>query len=198
MQQHLEKILEDMDILRPFALQNQENNAELRSTMRRIIQHVEHLQRTPTISPTHHQSIVALLAQLLDAEHGILVKGHHDTGLSEQDHLQLQTHVAERQNMLQAIQQDWPALQIFLNNCQDLLGKAPVTNADLGQQVRELEKVLREHLHQDGQLRTELNQFINALQGSIGSVLHVLDEVGEDAPELKQTQSILQHDLPDD
>ncbi|MDQ6968436.1 MAG: diguanylate cyclase [Mariprofundaceae bacterium] len=198
MQQHLEQILDDMDILRPFALQNQENNAELRSTMRRIIQHVEYLQRNPSISPTQHQSIVALLAQLLDAEHGTLLKGHHDTGLSEQDHLQLQTHVAERQDMLRAIQQDWPALQIFLSNCQDLLGKAPATKADLSQQVRELEKVLREHLHQDGQLRTELNQFINALQGSIGSVLHVLDEVGEDAPELKQTQSILQHDLPDD
>jgi len=198
MQRHLEQILEDMDILRPFALQNQESNAELRSTMRRIVQHVEHLQRTPNITPEHHQFIVVLLAQLLDAEHGILLKGHRDTGLSEQEHLQLQTHVAERKKMLQAIQQDWPALQIFLNNCQDLLGQAPTTNDDLGQHIRELEKCLREHLHQDGQLRTELNQFINALQGSIGSVLHVLDEVGEDAPELKQTQSILQHDLPDD
>ncbi|MBN4082596.1 GGDEF domain-containing protein [Mariprofundus ferrooxydans] len=198
MQRHLEQILEDMDILRPFALQNQENNAELRSTMRRIIQHVEHLQRTPSIAPAHHQSIVTLLAQLLDVEHGILLKGQHNTDLSEQEQEQLQTHVSERQNMLQAIQQDWPALQTFLNNCQDLLGKTPTTNDDLGQQVRGLEKYLREHLHHDGQLRTELNQFINALQGSIGSVLHVLDEVGEDAPELKQTQSILQHDLPDD
>lgn len=198
MQRHLEQILEDMDILRPFALQNQENNAELRSTMRRIIQHVEHLQRTPSITPAHHQSIVTLLAQLLDVEHGMLIKSQHDAGLSEQEQEQLQTHVGERQNMLQAIQQDWPALQTFLNNCQDLLGKTPATNDDLGQQVRGLEKCLREHLYQDGQLRAELNQFINALQGSIGSVLHVLDEVGEDAPELKQTQSILQHDLPDD
>ncbi len=198
MQRHLEQILEDMDVLRPFALQNQENNAELRSTMRRIIQHIEHLQRTPSISPAHHHSIVALLAQLLDLEHGILLKAQQNTELSEQEQQQLQTHVRERQKMLQAIQQDWSALQTFLNNCQDLLGKTPTTNDDLGQQVRSLEKCLREHLHQDGQLRTELNQFINALQGSIGSVLHVLDEVGEDAPELKQTQSILQHDLPDD
>jgi len=198
MQRHLEQILDDMDILRPYALKNQETNVELRSTMRRIIQHVEHLQRTPNISPAHHQTIVALLAQLLDVEHGTLLKGQHDTGLSEQDQLQLQKHVTERQNMLQAVQQDWPALQTFLNNCQDLLGKAPCKHDDLGQHIRELEKSLREHLHQDGQLRTELNQFINALQGSIGSVLNVLDEVGEDAPELKQTQSILQQDLPDD
>ena len=198
MQRHLEQILDDMDTLRPYALKNQENNVELRSVMRRIIQHVEHLQRTPNITPAHHQSIVLLLAQLLDAEHGILLKGHHDTGLSEQEHLQLQTHVTERQKMLQAIQQDWPALQTFLNNCQDLLGKKPSNDADLGQHVRELEKLLREHFQQDGQLRNELNQFINTLQGSIGSVLHVLDEVGENAPELKQTQSILQQDLPDD
>jgi len=198
MQRHLEQILDDMDILRPYALKDQESNVELRSTMRRIIQHVEHLQRTPNISPAHHQAIVALLIQLLDAEHGILLKGTHDTGLPEQERLQLQKHVSERQQMLQAMQQDWPALQTFLTNCQDLLGKAPASTDDLGQRVRELEKSLREHLHQDGQLRTELNQFINALQGSIGSVLHVLDEVGEDAPELKQTQSILQQDLPDD
>lgn len=198
MQPHLEQILEDMDTLRPLALQNQENNAELRSTMRRIVQHVEHLQRTPTIAPAHHQSIIMLLSQLLDAEHGILLKAHHDTGLSEQDNQQLQAHVTERQKMLQAIQQDWPALQTFLTSFQDLLGKTPTTHDDLGLRIRELEKHLREHLHQDGQLRTELNQFINALQGSIGSVLHVLGEVGEDAPELKQTQNILRQDLPDD
>ena len=198
MQRHLKQILEDMDILRPFALQNQETNVELRSTMRRIIQHIEHLQRTPTINPAHHQSIVTLLAQLLDAEHGILLKGSQGAALPEQEYQQLQSYIAERQEMLQAVQQDWPALQTFLSNCQDLLGQSPISGADLGQHVRELEKHLREHLHQDEQLRTELNQFINALQGSIGSVLHVLDEVGEDAPELKQTQHILQQDLPDD
>jgi len=198
MQRHLEQILDDMDILRPYALKNQEKNVELRSTMRRIIQHIEHLQRTPNISPEQHQAIVALLIQLLDAEHGTLLKGRHTNGLSEQDKLQLQKHVSERQQMLQAMQHDWPALQTFLGNCQDLLGKTTPSNDDLGQRIHDLEKSLREHLHQDGQLRTELNQFINALQGSIGSVLHVLDEVGEDAPELKQTQSILQQDLPDD
>jgi len=100
--------------------------------------------------------------------------------------------------MLQAMQQDWPALQTFLGNCQELLGKTSSSNNDLGQRVRELEKSLREHLHKDGQLRAELNQFINALQGSIGSVLNVLDDVGEDAPELKQTQNILQQELPED
>jgi len=198
MQRHLEQILEDMDILRPYALKNQEKNVELRSTMRRIIQHVEHLQRTPNISPAHHQTIVALLVQLLDAEHGTLLKGAHSTGLSEQEAQQLQKHVAERQSMLQAMQQDWPALQTFLANCQELLGKTSSSNNDLGQRVRELEKSLREHLHKDGQLRAELNQFINALQGSIGSVLNVLDDVGEDAPELKQTQNILQQELPED
>ena len=123
MQQHLEQILEEMDVLRTLVLQNKEGNAEIRSIMRRIFQHVEYIQSTPSISPTHHQSIVTLLAQLLDAEHGILLKGQHDKGLSEQEHLQLQTHVTERQKMLQAMQQDWPALQTFLNNCQDLLGK---------------------------------------------------------------------------
>jgi len=198
MQPHLEQILEDMDTLRPLALQKQENNVELRSTMRRIVQHVEHLQRTPAIHPAQHQSILMLLSQLLDAEHGILLKAHDDTGLSEQDNQQLQAHVTERQKMLQTIQQDWPALQTFLTSIQDLLGQTPSSHDDLGVRIRELEKHLREHLHQDGQLRTELNQFINVLQGSIGSVLHMLDEVGEDAPELKQTQNILQQDLPDD
>lgn len=198
MQRHLEQILEDMDFLRPFVLQNQENDAELRSTMRRIIQHVEHIQRSPQIDPAYHQSIAALLAQLLDAEHGILLKGHHDISLPEQEKLQLQEHVSERLNMLQVVQQDWPALQAFLSNCQDLLGETPVANTNLGQQVHKLEKNLRKHLLHDGLLRTELNQFISALQGSIGSVLSVLGDVGEDAPELKKTQSILQNDLPDD
>jgi len=198
MQQHLEQILEEMDVLRPLVLQNEEGNAEIRSIMRRIFQHVEYIQSTPHIDPAYHQFIIVLLTQLLDSEHGILLKGKHDETLPEQELQQLQSHVSERLNMLQAIQQDWPALQAFLSNCHDLLGKNPAVSDDLGEQIRKLEKCLREHLQQDGQLRTELNQFINALQGSIGSVLHVLDEVGEDAPELKQTQNILQQDLPDD
>jgi len=198
MHEHTSKILKDMDTLRPFILANKEQNAELRSILRRIIQHVESIQHTPHVSPEQYQAITALLTPLIDAEHGTLLKSSGDVGISTQDQAQLKQHVDERRLMLQSIQHDWPALISFINNSHGLLGKKNNTPDDLGLCVRELERHLREHLHADEQLRDELNQLIATLQSSFEGMLSVINEVGEDAPELKQAQDILKQELPKD
>lgn len=85
MQQHIEQILSDMDTLRPFVLANQSQNAELRSIMRRIIQHVEFIQKMPNIPPQQYEILATGLIQLLDAEHGALLKRDPELLLSERE-----------------------------------------------------------------------------------------------------------------
>jgi len=198
MQQHIEQILNDMDTLRPFVLANQSQNAELRSIMRRIIQHVEFIQNTPNIPPQQYEIIATGLIQLLDAEHGAFLKRDPELLLSEHEQTQLQQHISERRQMLQSLQYDWPILQHTLKNSHELLGKPPAALDDIRTTARDLERFLREHLQKDAQLHTEVSQLIGALRTSMNGMLSVLQEVGDEAPEIKQAQHLLSQDLPRD
>ncbi|MDQ6974199.1 MAG: GGDEF domain-containing protein [Mariprofundaceae bacterium] len=198
MQQHIEQILHDMDILRPFVLANQSQNAELRSIMRRIIQHVEFIQNTPNIPPEQYSLVSNGLIQLLDAEHGALLKRNPESLLSEQEQTQLNQHIMARRQMLQSLQYDWPILQHALRSSYELLGKTPPNHDDIRETARDLERFLREHLQHDMQLHNEVNQLITALKTSMDGMLSVLQEVGDEAPEIKQAQHLLSQKLPSD
>jgi len=198
MQQHIEQILSDMDTLRPFVLANQSQNAELRSIMRRIIQHVEFIQKMPNIPPQQYEMIATGLIQLLDAEHGALLKRDPESLLSEHEEKQLNQHILERRKMLQSLQYDWPILQHTLKNSYELLGKPPAELDDIRTTARDLERFLREHLQKDAQLHAEVSQLIATLRTSMGGMLSVLEEVGEEAPEIKQAQELLSQELPSD
>jgi len=198
MQQHIEQILSDMDTLRPFVLANQSQNAELRSIMRRIIQHVEFIQNTPNIPPEQYNIVSNGLIQLLDAEHGAFLKRNPETLLSEQEQAQLKQHIMVRRQMLQSLQYDWPILQHALKSSYELLGKKPPNPDDIRVTARDLERFLRDHLQHDMQLHNEVNQLITALKTSMDGMLSVLQEVGDEAPEIKQAQHLLSQELPSD
>ncbi len=198
MHKHLKEILEEIDNIRVFILPHPRHDADLRASIRRIVQRVEQLQNTPCIKPEQHQFIASLLSQLVDAEHGMLIKAAKDIGLSESDKTRLQNHIGQRLQQLSSSQQDWPKLQKTLSTCHGLLGKVSAQDDDIAQSLSRVEKSLREHLQQDEQMHRELNQFITALQSSMKSVREVLSEVGEESPELKQVQDILEQELPRD
>ncbi|MDQ6995678.1 MAG: GGDEF domain-containing protein [Mariprofundaceae bacterium] len=198
MQQHIEQILSDMDTLRPFVLANQNQNAELRSIMRRIIQHVEFIQSMPNIPPQQYEIISKGLMQLLDAEHGAYLKRDPESLLSEQEQSQLHQHIMTRRQMLQSLQYDWPILQHALKSSYELLGKTPPNSDDIRITARNLERFLRDHLQHEVQLHNEVNQLITALKTSMNGMLSVLQEVGDEAPELKQAQHLLAQELPND
>ena len=198
MQQHIEQILSDMDTLRPFVLANQQQNAELRSIMRRIIQHVEFIQSMPSINPKQYEAIISFIIPLLDAEHGALLKRGPEDLLSDEEIAQLTQHIQVRRNMLQTIQYDWPILQHFLKSSYDLLGKKASSPEQVSNSARELERHLRDHLHHDSQLHKEVAQLIAALNSSMEGIVNLLQEVGEDAPEIKRAQNILNRELPTD
>jgi len=197
MLQYTRPILDDMDILRSFLIgseQNEKQSNELRSAMRRIIRNVEAIEHEPHIEPNQYHFIAKLLMQLMDAEHGILLNAQ--SGISEQDKTYIEAHIQEQKNILKTIQNEWPALQNFLDRCHELLGKKANASADLKQKIRSIETYLREHLHQDKQLQHEINQLMTTLQSSMSSMLNVLKEIGESSPELQQTLELLNQDFP--
>jgi len=198
MQQHIEQILHDMDTLRPFVLANQTQNAELRSIMRRIIQHVEYIQQLPNIPQEKYASITRCLMQLMDAEHGAVLKKPADIALSESDEEHLMQHTQERRDMLQALQYDWPIVRHSLEKSYALLGKKNENPDDMRQTALNMERFLQAHLQQEESLHSEVKQLIAALNTSMDSMLTVLQEVGDDAPEIKQTQQLLEQELPND
>jgi len=197
MLQYTRPILDDMDILRAFLIDSQQNEKqsnELRSAMRRIIRNVEAIEQEPHVEPSQYHFVAKLLMQLMDAEHGILLNAK--SGISEQDRTHIEAHIQEQKNILKTIQNEWPALQAFLDHCHELLGKEANTSANLKQKISSIETYLREHLYQDKQLHHEINQLMATLQSSMGSMLNVLKEVGESSPELQQTLELLNQDFP--
>ncbi len=195
---NISKALEDMDSLRLLVLTDGQESAEIRSLLRRIFYQLEDLQRHPFISTTRHQKITSLLASLLDAEHGALIKGSAEEGLNEEDTESLNEYIANRKNIMQEAQQDMPSVYKLIIRCSDLLGKDPASENDIAVKCKLLETQLREHLQDDASLRQELNHLTSAFENSLNFLTDILEATGSDAPELQQVKNILQQDLPED
>jgi len=198
MHKYIQQILSDMDTLRPYLLANQSQNTELRSIMRRVVQNAEFIQNNPSISPQQYATVTSALIQLLDVEHGAFLKRDPEISLSEHEQTLLNQHILERRQMLQTLQYDWPIVQLTLKKSHDLLGKPTSDIDDILTTARDLERFLREHLQKDALLHGEVSQLIAALKTSMGGMLSVLQQVGDEAPEIKQAQHLLSQELPND
>jgi len=191
-------LIEDMDTLRMLVLNGEQENAEVRSLLRRMFHHLEDIERQPSISIALHTKIVALLTSFMDAEHAAMIKGSGGNTLPEEENEKIERYIAEKRDMLQAAQHDMPAVYELIIRCSDLLGREPATDNDVTIKCQKLEKHLREHLQDDAKLRGELNQLTSAFENSLTSMTDLLQEAGVEGPELQQVQEILKQDLPDD
>lgn len=195
---NINKLIDDIDLLRPLVLTEEQENAEVRSLLRRMFYQLEALQRYPFISAVRYQKIVTLLATLLDAEHGALIKGSAESPLSDEDIQSLDEYIANRKNTMQASQQDMPAVYQLIIRCSDLLGREAASEHDITVKCKRLEKHLREHLQDDAALRRELNQLTSVFENSLNFLTELLKEAGGDSPDLQQVKQILKQDLPED
>ena len=82
---NINKLIDEIDLLRPLVLTEEQENAEVRSLLRRMFYRLENIKQYPFISAVRYQKIVKLLATLLDAEHGALIKGSAEVPLSDED-----------------------------------------------------------------------------------------------------------------
>lgn len=192
------QLMEGLDEIRPAVLSSKEPNADLRSTLRHMFDLLEQLQHMPFIEPHLYQRVILMLSQMFDAEHGALLKHLHNTQAQNNDWEILQTHLKERQHLLEAAVSDMPLLTGILQRSSVLLGQSLSEQTDIRQKCLVFERIFRLHLDQDASFQDELRLLVIAFKESIKTMAHVLEDVGESSPELAQIQAILEQDLPKD
>ncbi len=197
-QQMISELLHDLDIIRPILLNDKKESANMRSLLRRMLNSLEDLQHIPCIDPKLYKHVLAMLTLLFDAEHGALLKGlaHHD---KPEDLLEsFQSHSQTRKTLIDTAQQDLPSALNMLRRGYDLLGKPYPETDDLGANFQQFEKCLRNYLQGSRKVNVAFSLLTSAFKESMSAMDNALDEVGENSPELKETQQVLDRELPPD
>ncbi|MDX8407181.1 MAG: diguanylate cyclase, partial [Mariprofundaceae bacterium] len=191
-------LLDDMDMVRPIVIKSDPDDPELRSITRRMISSLERLRQSPGVPAADFQWLAGLLSRLMDAEHGALLHGGAPAQLDDKARAALDSHARERQQLLSEAQQDIPATHQGLAACCKTLGGNLRDDESLQGKIRLLQKLLHAHLQGDASLHQEIQQLIAAIQPSLASITDVLQQAGEDSPELRQAKELLEQELPAD
>ena len=194
----INELLDGLDIIRPTLLASKEKNGELRSLLRRILSLLERLQRMPHIEPTLYARVIGILTPLVDAEHGALLKHLQREHTDTQTWQQLEQHLQTRQQLIKTAQQDLPSVQLMLRRSCNLLGKPCPDTRELKQNISMFEQYLKEYLQHHAEIRLGFTSITAALKDSVKAMDHVLDDIGDESPELKKAQQVLEHELPED
>jgi len=194
----LNQLLDDMDTIRPIVIAAMPDDLELRSTTRRMIAALEEIRRSPGIPHDTYIWASKLFARLLDAEHGALLRPTHSGTIPAESRAMLELYIEKRKNLLLEAQQHIPATHTILDRSSNLIGTRARKNDSLQKRARHLETLIQEHLKQDADLRSELQHLIDAFSPSLDAISKVLEDAGEESPELKQAKLLLEQELPDD
>ncbi len=193
----INRLLEDMDTIRPIVIAAMPDDLELRARTRRIITELEAIKQEPAVPLSTYVWLCQLVSKLLDAEHGALLRPAVDGNIPESARRSVSTHIAARQSLLMQAMQDVPPTRMLLDRCCERIGHKADATVPLAQRARHLEKLLREHLQDDAALKAELQQLIAAFGSSMSAISNLLQQVGEDSPELTEALHLLDRDLPE-
>jgi len=196
--EEINSLLDDMDKVRPVVIAAMPDDLELRATTRRMISALEQIRQSPGIPFETHTWISKLFAKLLDAEHGALLRPSPGGTLPDESKVSLEQHVEQRQSLLIHAQQAIPVTRQIIDRSSSLIGTRARKNDSLQKRALHLETLLRDHLRHDAELRSELQQLIDAFHPSLSAISKLLDKAGEESPELKQAKQLLEMELPDD
>jgi len=194
----IKELIDDMDMVRHIVIESSPDDPELRSMTRRMVSHLERLRRSPGVPLSLFQWLSGQLSKLLDAEHGALIRPGDSSGIDDKSRDALEAHVKARQQLLMEAQQDIPATHHGLAECCKTLGGAAREDESLQGKLRLLKKLLQAHLQGDASLHHEIQQLIGAIQPSLASITDVLEQAGQDSPELQQAKALLEQELPAD
>jgi len=193
----INQTLQDMDDIRPIVIAARPDDMELRSMIRRIVSTLENIKQAPSIPAPTYQWLCQLTSKLLDAEHGALLKPNLEGLIPEAAQQSLQQHIQQRQMLLMQALQDIPSTRFLLDQSSELIGRKSNPDDPLQSKARHLLKLLREHLQHDKSLKKELQQLIEDFTPSLSAISNVLEQAGEDSPELKHAQQLLTQALPE-
>lgn len=194
----INELLDGLDTIRPTLLASKEKNGELRSLLRRMLSLLEALQRMPHIEPALYARVITILTPLVDAEHGALLKHLQREHDGTQTWQQLEQHLQTRQQLIKTAQQDLPSVQLMLRRSCNLLDKPCPDTGQLKQNLSMFEQYLKEYLQHHAKIRLGFTSITAALKDSVKAMDHVLDDIGDESPELKQAQQVLEQELPED
>jgi len=193
----IDRLLEDMDTVRPVVIAAMPDDLELRATTRRMIAALEAIKQTPAVPLSTYGWLRRLTATLLDAEHGALLKPAADGKIPDAAKTSVKTHIETRQQILMQAMQDIPSTQMLLDRSCERIGRKADKTLPLTKRAQHLEKLLREHLQDDAALKDELQQLIAAFTPSMAAISSLLKQVGDDSPELNAARHMLEQDLPE-
>ncbi len=194
----IEQLLEDMDRVRPVVIAAMPDDMELRATTRRMIGVLEAIRQAPVVPLELYLWLAQQMAQLLDAEHGAQLKPDTNGEIPAAARQAVQEQAAERRQLLMQALQEVPAAQLQLDRSCGRIGARAEAATPLLQRARHLDQLLEQHLQHDAGLKSELQQLIAAFAPSMEAISSVLEQVGEDSPELRAARRILEQELPDD
>ncbi len=187
-------MLDDMDALRERLLRDHGDDAELRGQLRRVIGGLEQIRARRFVSEDHHDRLLGLLSRFLDAEHGAMLRKEADDATLNA----VSAHAERQARLLAEARQDIPAVHRALDRCISMLGQKPDEERPLADKHHALEAMLRRHLTGDAQLRREFARLLEALQSSLDAMNRLVEDIGEEAPELQEARRLLEAELPDD
>ncbi|GAV20021.1 diguanylate cyclase [Mariprofundus micogutta] len=196
--ENLNQLLDDMDDIRPIVIAAMPDDFELRNKTRRMISILEQLRQSPGIPHDTYVWVIKLFAKFLDVEHGAMLRPTHSGTIPAESRAKLESQAMERLNFFQEAQRDLPATYSILDRSSNLIGKHTAVDASLKERAQHLENLIKQRLQQDSSLRAELHQLINAFSPSLEAISKVLEEAGEESPDLKLAKQLLEQDLPDD
>jgi len=193
----INRLLEDMDTVRPIVIAAMPDDMELRATTRRMIAELEAINQAPAVPLSTYIWLSQLTSKLLDAEHGALLKPVADGNIPDAARQSVKAHIEVRQSLLMQAMQDIPSTQMLLDLSCEHIGHKADQDTPLLKRAQHLEKLLRNHLQDDAAFKDELQQLIAALTPSMATISTILKQVGEDSPELNEARQILEQDLPE-
>jgi diguanylate cyclase (GGDEF)-like protein len=193
----INRLLEDMDTVRPIVIAAMPDDMELRATTRRMVAELEAIKQAPAVPLSTYIWLSQLTSKLLDAEHGALLKPVADGNIPDAARQSVKAHIEVRQSLLMQAMQDIPSTQMLLDLSCERIGQKAEATTPLVKRAQHLDKLLRNHLQDDTALKDELQQLIAAFAPSMATISSLLKQVGEDSPELNAARQILEHDLPE-
>jgi len=193
----INQLLADMDMIRPLVIAAKPDDAALRATTRRMITALEAIKSTPAVPISTYLWLSQITAQLLDAEHGALLKPEPDGLVPEAAQASIRAHATARQQLLAQALQDIPPTHALLDRSCKIIGNKAKSDASLPTRAQHLYTLLYQHIQQDSALRAEMKQLIEAFNPAIEALANALEQVGEDAPELKLAKRMLEQELPE-
>lgn len=196
LEKHLLETIETLTLLRMRVLKTDPNNAELRSSFRGISHHLESIRQLRPVSSEECRQLIIWLSMFLHADFGMSLRQYDQLASPERE--ALAEHINARKQLLQQAENDVPALHACFEDSLSSLHIEHDAGMTLDKLARLLSKALRDHLNDDAKLRESLKELISAMQQSLEKVSSTLGEMGGEIPELAETQSILNAELPGD